>query len=299
MGRLGEFLASLPDGFFELTQPWRDDNDMVLWAPVLWTLAGFVLIVLLGSLAWYLGRRSGLVRFAGVLCGLLALVVAVALPVWWVIGLGMDAAAVLLTGAGMALVAVLGALAYWLGTRPSMPARAVAGLFGLLAVAILGALVTWWTIGVGVASQVAMALWQFGGGFFGIVLMGGSAALIGLFCMLAYRLRGRQGWLSALFGAMAVLLGLWWLIGIVPSAWVYFVDSQKDLLRGQVIPGAITLGPLDVASNFYDVFRDTIVLVQGTVVLGIGVWLMLAVQKRFPGGLGEGEERGPTTGGYK
>jgi hypothetical protein len=98
---------------------------------------------------------------------------------------------------------------------------------------------------------------------------------------------------------MAVLLALWWLIGIIPSAWVYFADSQRDLLAGRIIPEAITAGRLEVAGNFYNVFRDSIVMIEGGIVLGIGVAVMLAVQKRFPKGLAEGEERGPTTGGYK
>jgi hypothetical protein len=144
-----------------------------------------------------------------------------------------------------------------------------------------------------------LALWEFGGGFVGVVLMGGSILLIALFCMLAFRLRETQGWTSALFGAMAVLLALWWLIGIIPSAWVYFVDSQKDMFADQIIPSAIVIGRIEVASNFYNVFRDSIVMVEGAIVLGIGVVVMLAIQRRFPKGLAEGEERGPTTGGYK
>jgi multisubunit Na+/H+ antiporter MnhB subunit len=143
------------------------------------------------------------------------------------------------------------------------------------------------------------AFWEFGGGFVGVLLMGGSIVLIALFCGLAYQLRNRLGWTSALFGSMAVLLALWWLIGIIPSAWVYFADSQKDLLAGRIIPEAITIGRLELATNFYNVFRDSIVMIEGAIVLGIGVAVMLAVQKRFPKGLAEGEERGPTTGGYK
>jgi len=147
--------------------------------------------------------------------------------------------------------------------------------------------------------QALGALWEVGGGFFGLVLMGGSFVLVALFCGLAYRLRERQGWLSAVFGVMAVLLSLWWLIGIVPSAWVYFADSQSELLADQVVPSAIAIGPLEVASNFYNVFRDSIVMLEGAIVLGAGVALMKVIQRRFPHGLAEGEERGPTTGGYK
>jgi hypothetical protein len=144
-----------------------------------------------------------------------------------------------------------------------------------------------------------IALWEFGGGFIGLVLMGASIMLIALFCLLALRLRERQGWLAALFGVMAALLSSWWLLGIIPSAWVYFADSQSELLADQIIPSQIVIQGAEVASNFYNVFRDTIVLVQGAIVVVGYFALALIIQKRFPGGLAEGEERGPTTGGYK
>lgn len=144
-----------------------------------------------------------------------------------------------------------------------------------------------------------VALWEFGDGFYGLALMTASIILLAVFCLLAYRLRESQGWLSALFGSMAVLLGLWWTLGIIPSAWIYFADSRRELLADTIIPSQIIVGPLDVATNFFNVFRDSIVMLEATVVLVAGVLLMFALQKRFPGGLAEGEERGPTTGGYK
>lgn len=147
--------------------------------------------------------------------------------------------------------------------------------------------------------EAIVALWEFGDGFIGLMLMAASIALTALFCLLAYRLRETQGWLAALFGAMAALLSAWWLLGIVPSAWVYFADSQSELLADQIIPTQIIIGPLQVATNFYNVFRDSVVLVQGAIVVVGYFVLALVLQKRFPGGLAEGEERGPTTGGYK
>jgi len=143
------------------------------------------------------------------------------------------------------------------------------------------------------------ALWDFGDGFVGVILMIVSIGLAVVFAGLAYQLRERQGWLAALFGSMAVLVGLWWTLGIIPSAWIYFADSQRDQLSDTIIPSAIAIGQLEVASNFYNVFRDSIVMAEATVVLAVGVWLIFAIQKRFPGGLAEGEQRGPTTGGYK
>ncbi len=147
--------------------------------------------------------------------------------------------------------------------------------------------------------EAIAALWEFGDGFVGVILMVGSIAMIAFFSALAYRLRGTQGWLSGLFGAMAVLTGMWWTLGIIPSAWVYFADSQKDMLADSIIPSQIVVGPLEIATNFYNVFRDSVVMIEATIVLAAGVVLMFALQKRFPGTLAEGEERGPTTGGYK
>ncbi|MBW3604607.1 MAG: hypothetical protein KY460_06770 [Actinobacteria bacterium] len=143
------------------------------------------------------------------------------------------------------------------------------------------------------------AWWEFGDGFFGLLLMVASVALVVGFAAVAYRLRETQGWLSSLFGSMAVLVGLWWTLGIIPSAWIYFADSQRDLLSDSIIPSAIVIGDLEVASNFYNVFRDSILMLEAGIVLGVGVWLIFAIQKRFPGGLAEGEDRGPTSGGYK
>lgn len=147
--------------------------------------------------------------------------------------------------------------------------------------------------------EVFAAWWEFGDGFFGVVLMIASIAMAVAFAGLAFVLREKQGWLSGLFGSMAVLVTLWWALGIIPSAWIYFADSQKDLLSDSIIPSAIVIGDLEVASNFFNVFRDSIVMIEAGIVLGIGVAVIFAIQKRFPGGLAEGEDRGPTTGGYK
>lgn len=144
-----------------------------------------------------------------------------------------------------------------------------------------------------------VAWWEFSEGFYGLAVLFGSIALLALFSGIAFRLRERNGWVSALFGSMAVLLALWWVMGIIPSAWVYFADEQREVLADRLIPTAIIIGPLGVATDFYNVFRDSVVMLINTVAL-IGVfWLALVWQKRYPTTLAEGEERGPTTGGYK
>jgi high-affinity Fe2+/Pb2+ permease len=142
--------------------------------------------------------------------------------------------------------------------------------------------------------DVARAAWDFGDGFYGATITALSVALLVGFLLGAVRLRDTHGWLSATFGAMAVTIAMWWGFGILPSAWMYFVDGARDLLEGVVIPEA--LPGLD---NFYAVFRDSVVM--GMMFLGIGILVLIAlqVQKRYPRSLVEGEERRPQSGGYK
>lgn len=141
---------------------------------------------------------------------------------------------------------------------------------------------------------VFRALWQFGDGFYGLAVMLGSVALIAGFAFVALKLRDVRGWLSAIFGAMAITVAMFWGFGILPSAWVYFVEGERELLEGTVIPAA-----LPGMENFYGVFRDLIVLgLTGVALVAFGV-IALGVQKRFPRALAEGEEAGPKSGGYK
>jgi hypothetical protein len=142
--------------------------------------------------------------------------------------------------------------------------------------------------------QALQALWRFGDGFYGLAVMLGYAGLALLFVFLALKLRPTRGWLSSIFGIMAATIGFFWGFGILPSAWVYFADGHRELLEGTVIPSA-----LPGAENFYEVFRDSVVMV----LTGLGVagfcLAALAIQRRYPRALVEGEEAGPRTGGYK
>lgn len=142
--------------------------------------------------------------------------------------------------------------------------------------------------------QALRALWEFGDGFTGLGIMLGYLAMAVAFTFLAFRLRATRGWLSSIFGVMAITIGFFWGFGILPSAWVYFADGSSEILAGRIIPSA-----LPGAANFYEVFRDTIVVVLTA--LGITGFCLaaLAIQRRFPRGLAEGEEASPKTGGYK
>lgn len=138
------------------------------------------------------------------------------------------------------------------------------------------------------------ALWSFGDGFQGLAIMLGYLAMAAVFTFLALKLRPVRGWLSSIFGIMAVTIAFFWGFGILPSAWVYFADGNRAILEGTVIPAA-----LPGASNFYTVFRDTVVMVETGVAVAVFVVVALAIQRRYPRTLMEGEEAGPKSGGYK
>lgn len=137
-------------------------------------------------------------------------------------------------------------------------------------------------------------LWVFIEGFYGLAVLAVSIIATAALLFGAVTLRATHGWLSAIFGGMATVIGFYWFFGIIPSAWVYFADGSRDLLEGTIIPSR--LPGLD---NFYEVFRDLVVLAETGIALAGTVVLALWVQKRYPRGLAEGEVQGPTSGGYR
>jgi FlaA1/EpsC-like NDP-sugar epimerase len=146
---------------------------------------------------------------------------------------------------------------------------------------------------------VLVALWNFADGWLGVGVTVGSVVIIAVALAVAQRTRDDHGWISAVFGTIAATVASFWLFGILPSAWIYFADGSRDLLADTVIPSEIVLGEVTVMSNFYQVFRDSIVMAETTVAMVAMVVLALMVQKRYPRGLAEGEEKGPSSGGYK
>jgi hypothetical protein len=147
--------------------------------------------------------------------------------------------------------------------------------------------------------SVFKALWSFGRGWAGLGVTVGTCVLIALFLAGAHRLREQYGWLSALCGAMAATLAAFWAFGILPSAWIYFADGQKNLMEGRMIPKQIGIGSWVIASNFYQVVRDSVVVVETIVAMTAFAVLALRMQKRYPRSLAEGEEPRPQSGGYK
>ncbi|HUH06931.1 MAG TPA: hypothetical protein VML96_03890 [Egibacteraceae bacterium] len=143
--------------------------------------------------------------------------------------------------------------------------------------------------------EVFAALWRFMDTWRGLGVTVGSLVLIVVFTGGAVRLRTSYGWVSAILGAMAATLVAWWVFGIIPSAWIYFADAERDLLGGRVIPNALD----PVAANFYQVFRDSVAMAEITVAMGASIVAALWIQKRYSRSLADGEEKGPATGGYK
>lgn len=147
--------------------------------------------------------------------------------------------------------------------------------------------------------DVLAALWDFGNGFAGLAVTIGSIVLVALFVLAAQRTRDDYGWISAICGGCAATVAGLWAFGILPSAWVYFMDGTKDVLSDQVVPSKIAIGEFTIFGNFYQVFRDSIVMVETIVAMGAFAALALWVQKRYPRSLAEGEETREQSGGYK
>jgi hypothetical protein len=147
--------------------------------------------------------------------------------------------------------------------------------------------------------EVASALWTFMSGWRGVAIIVGSGAMIIGFSGAAIFLRDTFGWLSSIFGMMAATIAAWWAFGIIPSAWIYFADGQKDLMIDRVIPATLGTPQFMIATNFYQVFRDLVVIMETQIAMVVFAIIALQIQKRFPRALAEGEEARPQSGGYK
>lgn len=168
--------------------------------------------------------------------------------------------------------------------------------------------------------DAAFALWQFGDpsgvgqGWWGLVILAiWGIGLVAVPLLIAKQTYKKHDWVSATMGVMAAFAVSWWLFGILPSAWIYYLDSSSEILKGPIIPASVGItGPieigswviipdgyrLDLMSNFYDVFRDLVVVIQQIAALSLVFWGALRIQKRYPKTLVSGETR-PDAGGYK
>ncbi|MDP9021274.1 MAG: hypothetical protein M3N57_00945 [Actinomycetota bacterium] len=154
------------------------------------------------------------------------------------------------------------------------------------------------------------ALYEFGdpsnvgNGWWGFVIVAiWGVFIIGLPLAVAHVTYQKREWVSATMGAIAGMGVLWWVFGILPSAWIYFVDSNKEILEDRIIPTSLRIpvgggNYLDVATDLYQVLRDLVVVGWHLVAIGALLWAAVAIQKRLPKPLAPGEER-REPGGYR
>ena len=161
------------------------------------------------------------------------------------------------------------------------------------------------------------AFWEFGDpsgvgdGWWGVViLLIWGILLTAVPLYIAKITYGKREWVSATMGVVAGLSIFWWVYGILPSAWIYFLDANQEVLAGPIIPDSMVIpmgwapwapGPdytLDVATNLYEVIRDIVVVLEHLVAFVITFWLALRIQKQYPKSLAPGEVK-PEAGGYK
>jgi hypothetical protein len=142
--------------------------------------------------------------------------------------------------------------------------------------------------------EAGVLLWEFMEGFYGVAIALGSFALAALFLFLAKIWRDNHSWLSAIAGVSGGSILFWWAFGIIPSAFTYFVDGERDVFEGTLLPGQ-----LPGMDNAYEVLRDVTVVGMQTLFVVVFLVAMLRIQRRYPRSLAEGEEKTPVTGGYR
>lgn len=183
-----------------------------------------------------------------------------------------------------------------------------------------GGIPEWFGEFFGALPEAGMALYEFGDpgnlgrGWWGIlIVLIWGVFLIGLPLLVAKRTAGEREWVAASMGVLAGLSVLWWIFGVLPSAWIYYLDSTQEILEGTVIPASVgytlqdsflwfpagyRFGIDTFTNNFYLVVRDSVVVLMH--VLGFMLMFRAArkVQERYPRGLSEGEVKSDP-GGYR
>ena len=154
------------------------------------------------------------------------------------------------------------------------------------------------------------ALWLFGDpegrgrGWFGIfVLLLWAIPLTAVPLYIAKITYGKREWLSATMGVMGASSILWWVFGVIPSAWMFYTSSEVDILEHAIIPSSATIEVregyvLEIATDLYNVIVDSVsaALMIGGIVLAC--WAALRIQKMLPKQL-DPDEIKPEAGGYR
>ncbi|MDX1659426.1 MAG: hypothetical protein R3343_11450 [Nitriliruptorales bacterium] len=168
---------------------------------------------------------------------------------------------------------------------------------------------SWFGDFFGALPDALRALYQFGdpagrgNGWWGIIiLLIWGVLLTAVPLLIAKRTYGKHEWVSATMGVVAGLSIFWWVYGILPSAWIYYLDSSQEILAGPIIPDSagITIGDyrVDIASNLYQVIRDLVVVIEHLLAFALTFWAALKIQEKYPKTLAPGETK-PEAGGYK
>jgi hypothetical protein len=114
---------------------------------------------------------------------------------------------------------------------------------------------------------------------------------------------GKREWVSATMGVLGASSILWWVFGVIPSAWMLFTSSEVDLLQGRIIPESFVIDvregyTIEVATELYNVIADSVVAILMVAGLVLCCWAALRVQKRLPNQLAPDETK-PEAGGYR
>lgn len=154
------------------------------------------------------------------------------------------------------------------------------------------------------------ALWLFGDpenrgrGWFGVfVLLLWAVPLTALPLFLAKITYGKREWVSATMGVMAASSILWWVFGIIPSAWMLFTSGSVGILEHAIIPSSATIElesgyVIEFATDLYNVIVDSVSALMMVAGIVLGCWGALRIQKRLPKQLATDESR-PEAGGYR
>lgn len=150
------------------------------------------------------------------------------------------------------------------------------------------------------------ALWEFGDpegagqGWWGIIIfLIWGVLLTAIPLLIAERTHGKREWVTVTMTCVAGFAVLWWLFGIIPSAWVFFADAHQAILGDAIIPTAVAPFGVTLVEDFYNVIRDSVVMVWHVIAVAAVIWAALRIQERFPRDLAPGEDRPTATGGYR
>ena len=168
----------------------------------------------------------------------------------------------------------------------------------------------WFSDFAAAAPEALRALYQFGDpaaagrGWVGAAIMllwlGPLMALPLYIAKITY---GKREWVSATMGVMGASTFIWWVHGVLPHAWIQFVEANENVLAGAIIPETAGIDisedyRLEIASNLYGVIADSVVAVLMIAGIVLTILVFLRVQKQYPKSLAPGEVK-PEAGGYK